>query len=265
MQFPRINAAITFTLMYYEKPQIRMGVGRFSKELMEVKHTFNDKELPRWDELVLKSHQSMEEEINQIINLNYPHVQSVVFENLREQLTDVRLKSLNKSIIVSVADENNEEQRLHLIQYPKGFAVMVNKDYLPQYFEVVENAINNLKRIINKYLNLYDTDKLPKAYPLPDYVPATTKPFVEDKAKLEMDVTAEQLALLYRLMDDVGVMKYKQKKDMQQFLFDNIQTKKQSKNFKYFTNKFNEIDKAAKDYWKDKLAEMQKLLSTKLK
>ena len=56
-----------------------------------------------------------------------------------------------------------------------------------------------------------------------------------------------------------------QKKDMQQFLFDNVKTKKESKSFKYFQNKFNDIDKAAKTYWKDKLAEMQKLLSTKLK
>ncbi len=52
---------------------------------------------------------------------------------------------------------------------------------------------------------------------------------------------------------------------MQQFIFYNIKTKTESQSFKYFTNKFTVIDKAAKDYWKDKLAEMQKILSIKLK
>lgn len=122
-----------------------------------------------------------------------------------------------------------------------------------------------IERIVNKYLALYDADKLPKSFHLPPYVSANSDTVIKEPVNLEMDISAEQLALLFRLLDEVSVLKYKQKKDMQQFIFYNIKTKTESQSFKYFTNKFTVIDKAAKDYWKDKLAEMQKILSIKLK
>jgi len=267
MQFPRINAAINITLLYYNKHQIVNGVGILSGFFSPVKHTFNDVELPNWHQMVLNAHSQMEDEIKQIISLNYPYVQSIVFEDLRGVLNDYRIKTLQKEIIIKIADDQNAEE-LHRVatKHPNGFAVTVNKDFLPDYFKIVEYAISNLKRIINKYLSLYDNNKLPSSFPLPSYIPASNTPLVSDKInKLEMDITTEQLALLFRLFDEVGLLKYKQKKDMQKFLFDYIQTKTDSSNFKYLINKFSDIDKAAKTFWKDKLAEMQKVLSIKLK
>lgn len=265
MQFPRINAAINLTLLYYNKHQIANGVGILSKFFQPVKYTFNDKELPSWHQMVLNSHEQMEQEINDIINLNYPHVRAIVFENLRERLTDVRIKSLNKEWIIRISDENNETEIASLAaRNNRGFAVTINKDFLPDYFEIVENALSNFRRIVNKYLNLYDAGKLPSAYPMPDYIPVTPPVLSNEDDKLETTITGEQLALLFKLLDEVGVFKYKQKIDMQKFVFNNIKPKTESKNFKYFINKFSDPEKAAKDYWIDKLPEMLKFIKTKL-
>ncbi|MFL9484204.1 hypothetical protein ACI6Q2_15595 [Chitinophagaceae bacterium LWZ2-11] len=266
MQFPRINSAVNITLLYYTKSTIQSEVGLLSGELSPVKHIFNEKELPSWNILVLNMHQSMEEEIQQIINLNYLHVRNIVFENLREILTDVRIKTVNKEWITSIADEINKEGEAHLVKYPQGFAVMVNKEYLPAYFKIVDTAISNLKRIINKYLTLHDTGKLQESYHLSPYLPPSTNQVIkESNDKLELNITTEQLALLCRLLDETGVLKYKQKKEVFQFLLKHIKTKTDSSNLKYFSNKFYDIEKAAHKFWKDQLAEMLKLLSTKLK
>ena len=253
--------------MYYEKPEIINGVGELSKFMTRGGITFKGKLLPHWHDLVLNSHAQMEQEINDIINLNYPHVQAVAFENLREVINQPGIKAVDKERITLITVTNNKEELASFAARDyKGFAVTINEDFLPAYFEIVDNAISNFKRIVNKYLNLYDTNKLPAAYPQPTYLPINNAPAIKDMiAKLELDITTEQLALLFRLLDEVGVLKYKQKIDMQKFLFDNIKTKTESKNFKYLTNKFSNIDNAAKTYWKDKLAEMLKLLSTKLK
>lgn len=231
MQFPRINAAINLTLLYYNKNQIVNGVGLLSGLFSPIKYTFNDVELPSWDEMVLNSHAQMEEEIKQIISLNYPHVQSMVFENLREWLTDIRIKSLNKELIIKVADENNQSEQVRLAtMHPNGFAVTINKDFLPAYFEIVENAISNLKRIINKYLKLYDSDKLPKAFPMPSYIPEVGKPVINDSnVKLKWKVKVEELAFLFRILKDCGLIKSNYDKEIHTFIANNFETEGNAK------------------------------------
>ena len=225
MQFPRINAAINLTLLYYNKHQIVNGVGILSGFMQPVKYVFNDQELPSWDQLVLNSHIQMEDEIKQIINLNYPHVQSIVFEDLRERLSDIRIKSLNKQWITKIADENNKEELLRIAtKHPNGFAVTINKDFLPSYFEIVENAISNFKRIINKYLHLYDTDKLPKGYTLPTYIPnSATIIGKENTAKLKVSITVEELTVLFRLLKECKMIDANFQ-DIHTFIADNFTT-----------------------------------------
>jgi hypothetical protein len=217
--------AINITLLYYNKNQITSGVGLLSGEFAPVKYLFNEVELPSWNVLVLNTQQRMEDEIQQIISLNYPHVQSIVFENLREVLSDIRIKSVNKDLITHIADEVNESERLRLLKQPNGFAVSVNKDFLPKYFAVVENAISNLKRIINKYLNLYDTDKLPKSYQPPNYLPINTTPLVNDREekRLKVNMTVEQLAFLFRILKDSGLVMGADK-EIARFIVDHFET-----------------------------------------
>lgn len=262
MQFPRIKFAVTMTLLYYEKTQILTGVGQFSKDITRAGITFNGQLMPRWDVLVLDSHQGMEEEIKQIISLNYPHVHSIVFEDLREVLQDIRLKSLNKQIILDFADKNNEEQRQHLLKYPQGFAVMVNKDFLPQYFEVVENAINNLKRIINKYLKLYDANKLPKGYPLPDYVPIQDKQFFIENdhtiSKIKISISYPQLAALFSAFRELGIISEKGNTELARQIAVAFSTKGTADiNVKKLAEQIAKPDAKALDHWLDQLKEIR--------
>jgi hypothetical protein len=46
MQFPRINTAITLTIMYYDKREIIRGVGEISGLLQRAGLTFYGKDLP---------------------------------------------------------------------------------------------------------------------------------------------------------------------------------------------------------------------------
>jgi len=228
MQFPRINIAVNLTLLYYNKHQIRNGVGLLSGELHPVKYTFNEIELPSWHDMVLKSHDALEDEIKQIISLNYPHVHSMVLEDLREVVSQDRIKSLDKVFITRIADEINEEGRLHLIKYPQGFSVGANKDFLPEYFAIVENALNNLKRIINKYLSLYDNDKLPKGFPLPSYIPISSLSVISAKEnkRLKVNMTVDQLTMLFRLMKECKLIDVKPKndKEIHAFISENFET-----------------------------------------
>lgn len=131
MQFPLINIAINMTLMYYTKYEIVKGVGEISKFMQHAGVTFSGKLLPHWQDMVLNSHVQMEEEIQQIISLNYPYVRNIVFENLRHVLTDIRIKSLNVELITSIADENNKEETEQFeSRNLQGFALLINKDYL---------------------------------------------------------------------------------------------------------------------------------------
>jgi len=209
MQFPRINSAINLTLLYYDKHQIVLGVGQYSKSIQRAGITFQGKLLPHWDTLVLQSHQAMEEEIQQIISLNYPYVRDIVFENLREVLNDVRIRELNKDLIIKIADENNEAEHKRILDYPKGFMVLIDKDFLQQYFALVENAISNLKRIINKYLKLYDAGKLPQQ-PFSQLLPANTTPIIKDSkpqnTRIKVNISVEELTMLFRLLKEEKII-----------------------------------------------------------
>ena len=208
MQFPLINSAINLTLMYYDKQQIVIGVNEREGSMQRAGLMLNGKNLPHWHNLVLNSHAQMEDEIKQIISLNYPYVQSIVFEDLRQVLTDVRIKSLNKELIIKIVDENNEAELLRFAnQNQQGFAITINKDFLPEYFRIVDNAISNLKRIINKYLNLYDSNKLPSSYPLPNYVPNSNATIGKAlDTKLKVSIKVEELTVLFRLLKECKVI-----------------------------------------------------------
>lgn len=253
MQFPRINSAINLTLLYYDKHQIVLGVGQYSKSIQRAGVTFQGKLLPHWDTLVLQSHQAMEEEIQQIISLNYPYVRDIVFENLREVLNDVRIKELNKQLIIKIADENNEAEQKRILDYPKGFMVLIDKDYLQQYFKLVENAISNLKRIINKYLKLYDEGKLPQQ-PFNQYLPVNTSPIIKDESVLKVNVTGAQLVALFKLLYDQNpsIFDVKNQSELQEFIVNHFKsntTRNEKMNKKKTANNFSTPDAKDVKYW----------------
>ncbi len=261
MVFPRINNGLNATLVYYDLRHICNTVGVLSGKLTMAKVVDkNGKEIPPFDEIVFLLHAQLEEEIQQIINLNYPHVRNMVLENLREFINAPLIKSVQKEQITKLLVDFNasEEERL-LTKHPNGFSLGADPDFLPDYFIIVEKALNNLKRIINKYLRLNDTGKLP-VYQPESYLPQNVQAVIEDDSskKLNVNMTGQQLAFLFQLLDDGEALKYDDKKDMQKFLFENVEVKTKLTGFKYFQNKFTDIDPAAKKYIADLLAQMQK-------
>ncbi len=261
MVFPRINNGLRVTLVYYDIKHISRTVNVLSGRMQQAKLLDEKgKELPSWDEIVFLLHAQLEDEIQQIINLNYPHVRNIVFENLREFIETPQIKAVQKEHITKLLlDFNASEEERVSTKHPTGFSLGADPAFLPDYFIIVEKALNNLKRIINKYLRLNDTGKLP-VYQPESYLPQNVPPVIEDDSskKLSLNMTGQQLAFLFQLLDDSKALKYDDKKDMQKFLFENVEVKTKLTGFKYFQNKFTDIDKAAKKYIADLLAQMQK-------
>jgi hypothetical protein len=249
-------------MVYYDIRHIRSAIGELSGKLtIAAMIDENGKKLPRFDEVVLMWHAQLDDEITQIININYPHIHAMVLEDLRQLIDTPPFKSVQKDIITDKLLEFNKSEDARLLETGKGFSLSADPSYLPQYFDKVEKALDNFKRVVNKHLKNLDSGNLPK-YHQPPYLPAVS-PVITDRStqkKLRVKMTGQQLALLFRLLDEVGALEYEQKKDMHQFLFDNIEVSSKMSAFKYFTNKFSDIDMAAKKYWKDTLAEMQKKL-----
>lgn len=220
MVFPRINNGLRVTLIYYDIKHISNTINVLSGRMQQAKMVDqNGKELPSWDKIVFLLHAQLEDEIQQIINLNYPHVRNIVLENLREFIETPEIKSVNKdSITKSLLDFNaSEEERL--IQYPKGFSIGADIAFLPDYFLIVEKAINNLKRIINKYIKLNDAGKLPVFQPqtyLPPNMQASSNlnllGQVNDN-RLQTNMSVEQLTMLFRLLKECKLIEVKPRKE----------------------------------------------------
>lgn len=264
MVFPRINIAINATLLYYDVKHISSEVNSISGRIIRSKVLDeNGKMFPTWDELILQSHANMKAEIQQIIDLNYPHVHASVLEELRDLISTPPFASVQKEHITKLLLDYNRSEDERLIQNGgKGFSLGADPAYLPQYFAKVEIALTSFKTIVKRFLRLYDADKLPVGYQYPSYLPQSIPPIIKEPSakKLEVNMTGQQLAILFQLLDDAGALKYDEKKEMQMFLYENVKVKSKMESFKYFQNKFNDtvIGTRLKKYMSDLLAEMQK-------
>src|ERR1019366_5692849 len=91
-EFPRISLAINSTLEYYEIGRIKSQIERF--EAIDRGSTSHDY-LDMYYDLAFKLHERMEDEINQTKFGSYLPIQVFLFENLKEWLTDYRIKEVN--------------------------------------------------------------------------------------------------------------------------------------------------------------------------
>jgi len=253
--FPRINNAIGATLVYYDIRHIRSAVGVLSGKLTMMKTIDeNGKALPPFDEIVFLLHAQLEDEIQQIISLNYPHVRDIVLENLRDFIETPPIKSVQKERITKLLLDFNaaEEERLLTI-HPKGFSLGADPAFLPQYFEIVENALNNLKRIVNKYLRLSDAGKFPVTYQTPNYLPPNTQPVITDKhgtKKLGLKMTSHQLAVLLRLLSEEDMLVTSNKSEIFRFVSANFELENGEEIIATsFSNNFYKLDDTAKGWW----------------
>jgi hypothetical protein len=214
----------------------------------------NGKELPSWDEIVFLLHAQLEDEIQQIINLNYPHVRDMVLESLRDFIETPPIKSVQKERITKLLLEFNasEEERL-LTKHPNGFSLAADPAFLPQYFVIVENALNNLKRIVNKYLRLHDAGKFPVTYQTPNYLPANTQPVISDKPgskKLGFKMTRQEVAVLLRLFSEEDILVTANKSEIFRFVAANFELENGEEILATtFSNDFYTLDDKAKGEW----------------
>lgn len=265
MVFPRINNGLRVTLVYYDIKHISSAVGVLSGKFNLAKMVDeNGKELPPWDNIVFLLHAQLEDEIQQIINLNYPHVRNMILEDLREFIETPAIKSVQKDRITKLLlDFNASEEERILTKHPNGFSLGADPAFLPQYFIVVENALNNLKRIINKYLNLYDTGNLPIYQPI-SYLPPTTLPVIKDGSnkKLSVKFSVPQLVCLFKAMREQGLINDESNADLTRFLSANFSTTQaETISEKSMANAFASTEKAAKDYWLDQIKQLRITIS----
>jgi hypothetical protein len=252
--FPRINNAIAATLVYYNIKHISGAVGVLSGKVTPMKMIDeNGKELPPFNEIVFLLHAQLEDEIQQIINLNYPHVRDMVLENLRDYIETPLIKSVQKDHITKLLLDFNaaEEERL-LTKHPGGFSRGADPAFLPQYFVIVENALNNLKRIINKYLKMLDNGSFP-TYHTPNYLPPNTQPVITDKQipkKMGLKMTPDQLGIFFRLLLEEGLLVTSNKSEIFRFVSANFELENGEEIlFTSFSNNFYKADETAKGWW----------------
>jgi hypothetical protein len=232
--FPRINNGLRVTLFYYDIKHISSAVGVLSGKFTQAKMLDeNGKELPPWDEVVFLLHAQLEDEIKQIINLNYPHVRNMVLEDLREFIETPPIKSVQKERITKLLlDFNASEEERILTKHPNGFSLGADPAFLPQYFIIVENALNNLKRIINKYLKLYDTGQLPvyqpQSYLPPNVQSAPSLNLLEqaNENRLKTNMSVEQLTMLFRLLKECKLIEVRSRheKEIHAFIAEHFDT-----------------------------------------
>ncbi len=220
----------------------------------------NGKEIPQFDEIVFLLHTQLEEEIQQIISLNYQYVRNIVFENLREFIERPEIKSVDKKLITMLLLDFNasEDERLVKI-HPRGFSLGADPSFLPQYFEIVEKALSNLKRIINKYLNLNDTGKLP-VYEPQSYLPQNKQPVIKDAGnkKLVMDLSVPQLVALFSMFREMKIINEPVNTELARFIKANFSTKGSTDiSEKTLVNLLSSLDNAGIDHWLDELKKMR--------
>jgi hypothetical protein len=240
-------------MVYYDIRHIRSAVGELSGKLtVAAMIDENGNKLPRFDEVVLMCHAQLDAEIDQIISINYPHVHASVLEKLRELIETPHFKSVHKEEITNKLLEFNksEDERL-LTTHPNGFSLGADPAFLPPYFAIVEKALDNFKRIVNRHLKLFDSGQLPKYQPPPFLEKVTT--VITDKInspKLPIKMSAQQLATIFRVLHEEGMIATGNKSEIFRFAAENFELENgEAINVGSFSNNFYSPDEKSKAAW----------------
>jgi hypothetical protein len=264
--FPRINNGLNATLIYYDIRHISSEVACLSGKMTKAKVVDDKgKELPAWDEIVFVLHGQLEDEIQQIINLNYPHVRDMVLESLRDFIQTPPIKEVQKERITKLLlDFNASEEERILTRHPNGFSLAADPEFLPQYFIIVEKALNNLKRIVNRYLRLSDAGKLPITYQTPNYLPVNTQPVITDRQltkKVASELNSNQLLYLFKALKECGIFHRSVKQSALSKLIANnfSSTNYEDLSAESLEKKWNTIDVNDIAFWNDKFPDLLNL------
>lgn len=104
---------------------------------------------------------------------------------------------------------------------------------IPSYLLRLDRLINNFRRILKKYVELYDKGKLPVAHqqtviiqPINTHeeIKSLPTPLVSPTKKLKVNLSVEQLAYLFRLLNDEGLINAESNIEIQDFISKNFET-----------------------------------------
>lgn len=102
---------------------------------------------------------------------------------------------------------------------------LIDWQYFSKYIAELDGLISNLRRIIKKYVDLYDGGKIISAQDIfiqknltsttNKELPSSTKKPIN---KLKVNLTISQLLYLFKKMDERGLIKHNIKKEIQEFI-----------------------------------------------
>lgn len=110
--------------------------------------------------------------------------------------------------------------------------------YLNQFIARLDVLISNFRRILTKYVDLYDTGKLPvsnqvvlvQAPQEENPQKALPQPLITAPKKLKVKLSVEQLTYLFRLLKDEGLIEANDNIEIHEFISKNFETHKAGKN-----------------------------------
>ena len=148
---------------------------------------------------------------------------------------------------------------------------LLDTAYLYKYYVLVNRLLVNLRKILNKYISLYDTGKLPtnvyvqsdkknlENNPTPNLLP----PPKESKQKLKVKLSVPQLAYLFKILNDAGLLNTDTFKEIHEFISKNFIVSSKGINEDISSGKisriWNNFDVRIISYWTDKFIDLHKL------
>ena len=146
-------------------------------------------------------------------------------------------------------------------------AEYIDTEFLPGYFELVNDINGHLLRLINYYVDLWDAGKITSnATIIVVNKPTDNKEQTntlevssQERKKLKMNLSVTQLAYLFKLLYDSNMIENTSKADLTRFIVANFSTKmSQEISEGSLANKLSVTEKAEANFWADELMKMHK-------
>lgn len=146
----------------------------------------------------------------------------------------------------------------------------IDRYYLPDYLNMLTKLISNFKRIISKYVKLYDEGKI-KSHDVVYFQsthlinPSNEQPKLElpeaAPKKMKVNISVPQLAYLFCMLNELNpdIFDIRTKTELYKFVTDNFVTKATQKDgisMDSFKNAFTDPDKKTVEFWIEKLKKM---------
>ena len=147
-------------------------------------------------------------------------------------------------------------------------AQVIDTAYLPNYFVVVKQVLEDFKRIVNKYVTRYNEGKIvsisqiviEKNNLLGYNKPKLLEPKKEKHRKIKVNLTIPQLAYLFKLLHRLNIISVDEFKEIHEFIANNFEVQSKKKGEIISTGKiarlWSNFDIADINFWKDKAIDL---------